>query len=92
MFEPMHTAGSIAQQRYGTQQHSYGTPGVQEYSGPHGAGTSYQKGYRSSFETHGGSFTSSQVAGGHVTGLSAQNRSGLVNWDAGSTPAGFQQN
>jgi hypothetical protein len=54
--------------------------------------TSYQAGYRTSFQKAGGAFTTSNMMGSHVAGLSAQNRSGIVNWDAGSTPPGFQQN
>lgn len=64
-----------------------------EYTGPHGE-TSYQKGYRTSFETKGGAFTSKGIASGHtgLAGSSAQNLSGLVKWDAGSSNPGFNQN
>jgi hypothetical protein len=63
------------------------------YEGPHGGGTSYQKEYRTSFQSSGGSFTTKGLTGGRVIGLSGQSRSSLVNWDAGasSTP-GFTKN
>jgi hypothetical protein len=58
-------------------------------------GTSYQKEYRTSFQTAGGSFTTRGLTGGNknrVVGLSGQSRSSLVNWDAGATSSpGFTQ-
>ena len=57
--------------------------------------TSYQKEYRTSFQTAGGSFTTKGLTGGHrnrVIGLSGQSRSSLVNWDSGATSSpGFIQ-
>jgi hypothetical protein len=47
---------------------------------------------RTSFERGGGAFTTRNVTGGHVVGLSAQTRQSVVNWDAGSSAPGFQQN
>lgn len=65
------------------------------YAGPEGGGASYQKEYRTSFQTAGGSFTTKGLTGGHknrVIGLSGQSRSSLVNWDAGATSSpGFMQ-
>jgi hypothetical protein len=64
------------------------------YQGPEG-GTSYQKEYRTSFQTAGGSFTTKNLVGrdkNRVVGLSGQSRSSLVNWDAGATSSpGFTQ-
>lgn len=82
-----------AAQRMGIHSPSSGGYGVEQahYEGPHGAGVSYQKGYRSSFERSGGAFTSKNLAGEHLAGMSSQNRGGLVNWEGGSTPPGFQQ-
>ena len=63
------------------------------YNGPHGAGTSYQAGYRTSFERSGGAFTTKGLSEGRsIAGLGAQNRGGIVNWEGGSTPPGFVQN
>jgi hypothetical protein len=63
-----------------------GFGGVEQehYEGPSG-GTSYQKGYRQSFETSGGAFTTRGLTQGRVIGYSGQSRSSLVNWDAGAT-------
>ena len=71
---------------YGVQTDAYHAPEM------HQGLTSYQSGFRTSFQKAGGAFTTNNVQQGHVTGLSAQNRSGVVNWDAGATPPGFQQN
>jgi hypothetical protein len=65
------------------------------YTGTESGGTSYQKEYRTSFQTAGGSFTTKGLTGGNkdrVIGLSGQSRSSLVNWDAGATSSpGFTQ-
>jgi hypothetical protein len=62
------------------------------YEGP-GGGTSYQKEYRTSFQTAGGSFTTKGLTQGKPVGYSGQSRSSLVNWDAGaSSSPGFTQN
>lgn len=65
------------------------------YQGPESGGTSYQKEYRTSFQTAGGSFTTKGLTGGNknrIIGLSGQSRSSLVNWDAGATSSpGFTQ-
>lgn len=65
------------------------------YTGPASGGTSYQKEYRTSFQTAGGSFTTKGLVGHdphRVIGLSGQSRSSLVNWDAGATSSpGFTQ-
>ncbi|CAB4137747.1 hypothetical protein UFOVP325_81 [uncultured Caudovirales phage] len=65
------------------------------YTGPDSGGTSYQKEYRTSFQTAGGSFTTKGLTGGggnRVIGLSGQSRSSLVNWDSGATSSpGFTQ-
>lgn len=53
------------------------------YNGPQGGGVGYRVGHRTSFETHGAAFTTKQF--GFGASLSAQNRSGLVDWDAGSS-------
>jgi hypothetical protein len=56
-------------------------------------GTSYQKEYRTSFQTAGGSFTTKGLTQGKPVGYSGQSRSSLVNWDAGaSSSPGFTQN
>ncbi len=65
------------------------------YQGPESGGTSYQKEYRTSFQTAGGSFTTKGLTGGNksrVICLSGQSRSSLVNWDSGATSSpGFTQ-
>ena len=67
------------------------------YQGPESGGTSYQKEYRTSFQTSGGSFTTKGLAESsgnknRVIGLSGQSRSSLVNWDSGATSSpGFTQ-
>lgn len=67
--------------------------GIQQdrYTGPESGGTSYQKDYRTSFQTAGGSFTTKGLTGGsnRVIGLSGQSRSSLVNWDSGSSSPSF---
>jgi hypothetical protein len=75
----------------------HSTVQTDHYSGPEG-GTSYQKGYRTSqegagnYSNSGTAFSSKQLLSGRVAGLSASNRSSLVNWDAGATNPGFNQN
>lgn len=64
-----------------------------QYTGPHGGGTSYQEGYRTSFQRSGGAFTTKGLSEGRsIAGLGAQNRSGVVNWEGASTPPGFVKN
>ena len=83
---PIHRVGS--RQEFG-ETHDYGTQ-INPYEGPHGAGTSYQKGYRTSFETSGGAFTTSNLMGKHLAGLGGQNRSGLVKWEGDTEPPAFK--
>jgi hypothetical protein len=68
--------------------------GIQQdrYIGPESGGTSYQKEYRTSFQTAGGSFTTKGLTGNNkerVIGLSGQSRSSLFNWDSGSSSPSF---
>lgn len=60
------------------------------YQGPESGGIGHRVGHISSFEQHGGAFKTKSF--GFGAGLSAQNRSGVVNWEGNSTPPGFQQN
>jgi hypothetical protein len=69
----------------------YGDVQQDHYTGPESGGTSYQKGYRSSFERSGGAFTTKGLTQGHVVGLSTQSRSSLINWGDNPSPS-FTQN
>jgi hypothetical protein len=62
----------------------------QHYEGPTG-GTSYQKGYRQSFETQGGAFTTKGLTQGRAISYSGQSRSSLVNWDSASSNPTFSK-
>lgn len=53
--------------------------------------TAHQKGMSTSFERHGGAFTTRNVTGGRPISYGSNVRSSLINWDGGGGSPGFQK-
>lgn len=79
-------AQNPADHNYGVETDAYHAPQRGPSLGSHSAT------YRTSFQRAGGTFTTHQLQGEHIAGMSAQNRSTVVNWDSepGATP-GFNK-